>query len=67
MSILDKGLEQMERGMASEAGRMAVNAETMADRQRRAERRAERIAAIGFVPATPVAKSIQDGDFGRLD
>jgi len=64
---LSRALEQMTRGMASEGGRLEVNAETASARQIAGAERDARLAAIGEVAPTLSRKSIQDGDFGRLD
>ena len=66
MSV-SRALDQMTRGMASVVGRLEVNAETAAARQRAGAERDARIAAIGIVPSFPTGKTIQDGDYGRLD
>lgn len=67
MSSISKALEQMQRGMASEVGRLEVNAETMAARQQRKDDRQARLNALEKVAPVADRKSIQDGDFGRLD
>jgi len=71
MTPIEKALEQMQRGMASEQGRQEVNAETHAERIHHRDSWIERQKALRAAknnkPVQDSGKRIQDGEFGRLD